>query len=175
MCTRVCPLLYPGQPKICSIVSEVFEGILESRVKCGACKKASCLSFLPPSIPPSVYLTPLSPQVSVVHEPFQDLSLPIPGIYMYIHILRSMTLALCSVLFVVPGRKEMAKSQQRVEKEPPEPSPAGGKSGSSFSRGLCTVINLVSQVRDMFAGPPTEIRDCLDAFFDPSELKGQRC
>ena len=86
-----------------------------------------------------------------------------------------MTLAFCSVLFVVPGRKEMAKSQQRVEKEPAEPSPVGGKSGSSFSRGLCSVINLVSQVRDMFAGPPTDIHDCLDAFFDPSELKGQRC
>ena len=74
--------------------------------------------------------------------------------------------------FTFPGRKEMAKSQQRTEGELTEPkdSPASGKkSGGAFSRGL---INLVSQVRDMFAGPPTDIQDCLDAFFDPSELKG---
>lgn len=45
-----------GPPRTTSIVNEVFEGVLESRVKCLACKK-----------------------VSVTREPFQDLSLPIPG------------------------------------------------------------------------------------------------
>ena len=79
----------------------------------------------------------------------------------------------CAMTYVLLGRKEMAKTHHRGEKESSEPSPAGGKSGNSFSRGLCTVINLMSQVRDMFAGPPTDIYDCLDAFFDPSELKGR--
>ena len=71
----------------------------------------------------------------------------------------------------------MSKYQHRTEGESTEQkdAPAGGKpsgGGGGFSRGLCTVINLVSQVRDMFAGPPTVVQDCLDAFFDPSELKG---
>jgi ubiquitin carboxyl-terminal hydrolase 20/33 len=30
----------------------------------------------------------------------------------------------------------------------------------------------MSQVREMFSGPETNLHDCLDAFFDPSELKG---
>ena len=41
-----------------SVVTEIFQGELESRVKCLQCSK-----------------------VSVTKEPFQDLSLPIPGIY----------------------------------------------------------------------------------------------
>ena len=39
-----------------SMITEVFEGLLESRVRCSECKK-----------------------VSVTKETFQDLSLPIPG------------------------------------------------------------------------------------------------
>ena len=39
-----------------SVITEVFEGLLESRVRCSECKK-----------------------VSVTKETFQDLSLPIPG------------------------------------------------------------------------------------------------
>ena len=34
-----CPI---DQPKVRSIVSEVFEGLLESQVKCLTCKKVSC-------------------------------------------------------------------------------------------------------------------------------------
>ena len=41
-----------------SVVTEIFQGELESRVKCLQCSK-----------------------VSVTREPFQDLSLPIPGTY----------------------------------------------------------------------------------------------
>ena len=52
--TRLYPLLYPA-PKS-SVITEVFEGLLESTVKCSECKK-----------------------VSVTKETFQDLSLPIPG------------------------------------------------------------------------------------------------
>ncbi len=44
------------KPRIVSIVSQVFEGVLESKVTCLSCKK-----------------------VSVIHEPFHDLSLSIPG------------------------------------------------------------------------------------------------
>ena len=73
----------------------------------------------------------------------------------------------------------MAKSQQRLQREASDPATAGGggggkttSGGGTFSRGLCTVISLVSQVRDMFTGPETNLHDCLDAFFDPSELKG---
>ena len=77
----------------------------------------------------------------------------------------------------------MAKSRHNLEREGTELGPvsgggggggksSGGGGGGTFSRGLCTVINLMSQVREMFSGPETNLHDCLDAFFDPSELKG---
>ena len=75
----------------------------------------------------------------------------------------------------------MAKCRHEPERETAELGPVsggggGGKreggGGGTFSRGLCTVINLMSQVREMFSGPETNLHDCLDAFFDPSELKG---
>ena len=60
MCMTLCGIHYSlsiiAKSRVSSIVSEVFEGILESRVKCLTCKK-----------------------ISVTREPFQDLSLPIPG------------------------------------------------------------------------------------------------
>lgn len=43
--------------QVISIITEIFQGLLESRVKCLQCSK-----------------------VSITQEPFQDLSLPIPGI-----------------------------------------------------------------------------------------------
>ena len=115
-----------------------------------------------------------------MQEPFHDLSLPIPGTYTHCHWgSRGFECMLPTSPSFPPflslsGRKEMAKSHHRTEKEPTDPKdpPTTGKSGT-LSRGLCTVINLVSQVRDMFSGPPTIIQDCLDAFFDPSELKGR--
>jgi len=110
-----------GGPQVSSIVSEVFEGMLESTVKCLACKK-----------------------VSVRREPFQDLSLPIPG------------------------RKEMAKFNQKLEG-----SVERKQDPSTLSRGFCTVWSFVTALtKDFFVGPPTDIRDCLNAFFDASELKG---
>ena len=45
-----------GSREMISVVTEIFQGELESRVKCLQCSK-----------------------VSVTREPFQDLSLPIPG------------------------------------------------------------------------------------------------
>lgn len=47
-----------GSREMISVVTEIFQGELESRVKCLQCSK-----------------------VSVTREPFQDLSLPIPGTY----------------------------------------------------------------------------------------------
>ena len=42
-----------------------------------------------------------------------------------------------------------------------------------WSRGLCTVWNLVTTLtKDILVGPPTNLHDCLNAFFDTSELKG---
>lgn len=45
---------------------------------------------------------------------------------------------------------------------------------TTLSRGFCTVWNFVTALtRDLLMGPPTEITDCLNAFFDTSELKGK--
>ena len=67
-----------------------------------------------------------------------------------------------------PGRKEMAKFNQKsdghVERK---------QDPSTLSRGFCTVWSFVTALtKDLFVGPPTDIRDCLNAFFDASELKG---
>ena len=35
-----------AKPELRSVVTEVFEGILESRVKCGSCKKVRCTDTL---------------------------------------------------------------------------------------------------------------------------------
>ncbi|XP_064396159.1 ubiquitin carboxyl-terminal hydrolase 20-like isoform X2 [Halichondria panicea] len=114
------------KPRIVSIVSQVFEGVLESKVTCLSCKK-----------------------VSVIHEPFHDLSLSIPG------------------------RKEMNKFSRK-----PDDSCDGGdqseeSSRNNFKQGFCSVFSYVSTfTRDLFVGPPTDLQDCLNAFFDACELKG---
>lgn len=164
-----------GQPKLRSIVTEVFEGVLESRVKCGACKKVTHPATLSPSslfILLSLFFCSGFSGARAIPRP-----LPANSRYMCTH---SLLLLRAEYMLRPPpsppsGRKEMAKSRHRTEKEPTDPrdTPTSGRSGGTFSRGLCTVINLVSQVRDMFSGPPTIIQDCLDAFFDPSELKGR--
>ena len=44
---------------------------------------------------------------------------------------------------------------------------------SVFSRGFCTVLNFMATLtKDILVGPPTDIKDCLNAFFDVSDLKG---
>ena len=66
------------------------------------------------------------------------------------------------------GRKEMTKFQ----KESGKGDEAGGK--SAFSRGFCSVLNFVTALtRDLFVGPPTDLQNCLSAFFDTSVLKGK--
>ena len=68
------------------------------------------------------------------------------------------------------GRKEVAKFkvEKRTgveEKEPPK---------STLNRGFCSVWSFVTALtRDILVGPPTDIGDCLNAFFDASELKGR--
>ena len=86
------------------------------------------------------------------------------------------------------GRKEIAKFNSKVESSGGEGG--RGKRGvvekeggeeeeeeegrqSNISRGFCTVWNYVTTfTRDLLVGPPTDLHNCLNAFFDASELKG---
>ena len=44
---------------------------------------------------------------------------------------------------------------------------------SALSQSFCTLWNYVTAwTRDILVDPPTTINDCLNAFFDASELKG---
>lgn len=62
----------------------------------------------------------------------------------------------------------MAKFNQKLEG-----SVERKQDPSTLSRGFCTVWSFVTALtKDFFVGPPTDIRDCLNAFFDASELKG---
>ena len=73
------------------------------------------------------------------------------------------------------GRKEISKMNSKAEHsgEDKVGGEEGGKGRSSLSRGLSTVWNFMTALtRDYVTGPPTDIRDCLNAFFDASELKG---
>lgn len=46
-------------------------------------------------------------------------------------------------------------------------------SRNNFKQGFCSVFSYVSTfTRDLFVGPPTDLQDCLNAFFDACELKG---
>ena len=117
-------------------------------------------SLLPPSspLPPSSLLTSpsfLPPHLSLPSLPHSSFSSPTPSLT-------------SSFVLSPPGRKEMAKSSQKMEGSgEPKQDP------STLSRGFCTVWNFVTSLtRDLFVGPPTDIRDCLNAFFDTSELKG---
>ena len=125
------------------------------------------LSLLPPSSPlpptsplppPSLLTSPSSfpPHLSLLPSlPHSSFSSPTPSLT-------------SSCVLSPPGRKEMAKSSQKMEGSgEPKQDP------STLSRGFCTVWNFVTSLtRDLFVGPPTDIRDCLNAFFDTSELKG---
>ena len=76
------------------------------------------------------------------------------------------------------GRKEIAKFNSKTEDSEGENHKSHEEEkeegrGSNISRGLCTVWNLMTSLtRDLLLGPPTNISDCLNAFFGPSELKG---
>lgn len=62
-----------------------------------------------------------------------------------------------------------SKSEGSVEKSGEEED----QQQSALSRGFCTVWNYVTAwTRDILVDPPTTINDCLNAFFDTSELKG---
>lgn len=70
----------------------------------------------------------------------------------------------------------MAKFNSKLEAGPEDKGASeegDGRGKSTFRRGFCTVWNFMTALtRDYFIGPPTEIGDCLNAFFDTSELKG---
>lgn len=74
------------------------------------------------------------------------------------------------------GRKEIAKINSSKAEHGGEEKGGGEESGrgrSSLSRGLSTVWNFMTALtRDYVTGPPTNIHDCLNAFFDASELRG---
>ena len=75
------------------------------------------------------------------------------------------------------GRKELAKINSKAENsgEDKGSGEEGGRGRSSLSRGLSTVWNFMTALtRDYVTGPPTDIRNCLNAFFDVSELKGMQ-
>ena len=60
----------------------------------------------------------------------------------------------------------------KFQKESGKGDEAGGK--SAFSRGFCSVLNFVTALtRDLLVGPPTDLQNCLSAFFDTSVLKGK--
>lgn len=67
-------------------------------------------------------------------------------------------------------------AKQRCEQETCENSTASSGSGrattTTTSGIMHTVFSLMSHVKEMFSGPITNLHDCLDAFFGPSELKG---
>ena len=66
----------------------------------------------------------------------------------------------------------MAKYNQKAEGGEGEKLEVANK--GALSRGFCSVWNLVTALtRDFFVGPPTDLNDCLNAFFDTSELKGE--
>ena len=45
---------------------------------------------------------------------------------------------------------------------------------ASFSNKMCRVWKtLVDMTRDLVSGPPTSLQDCLEAFFDTSNLNGE--
>ena len=67
------------------------------------------------------------------------------------------------------GRKEMAKFQKENGK-----GEEAGNSKSALSRGICSVWGFVTALtRDLLVGPPTDLQNCLGAFFDTSDLKGK--
>ena len=77
------------------------------------------------------------------------------------------------------GRKEIAKiNSSKAEHGGEEKGGGEGESGrgrSSLSRGLSTVWNFMTALtRDYVTGPPTNIHDCLNAFFEASDLKGTK-
>lgn len=113
------------QKEKCSIITEIFQGELESRVNCLQCMK-----------------------VSVTREPFQDLSLPIPG------------------------RKDMTtiRKQQHI---PDHGSTSPEQSPQSLTSRMCRMWQYVYDwTHDVVTGPSTTLEDCMRAFFDTSDLSG---
>ena len=79
----------------------------------------------------------------------------------------------CVLVFV--GRKEMAKFSRKLEdsSEGDQSDEREREGDSVLKRGLCSMLNIVSTLtRDLISGPPTDLQDCLNAFFDACELKG---
>lgn len=110
-------------------------------------------------------------KVSETREPFQDLSLPIPGTVCWHHTVGTKVTTLAPT-----GRKEIAKFNSKVEGDGVDGVDGGDKDVSHISRGLCSVWNYVSTLtRDLLVGPPTDLDNCVNAFFDTSDLKGGYC
>ena len=81
-----------------------------------------------------------------------------------------------TMTFAPAGRKEIAKFNSKLEGD--EGGVDVGEGGdkevsTTISRGLCSVWNYVSTLtRDLLVGPPTDLDNCVNAFFDTSDLKG---
>ena len=71
------------------------------------------------------------------------------------------------------GRKEIAKFNSKQEGGEGGENEDRDKEAGPISRGFCSVWNYVSTLtRDLLMGPPTDLDNCLNAFFDTSCLKG---
>ena len=74
------------------------------------------------------------------------------------------------VLPCLPGRKELEKFVYKEEDTADKVSEDSMQTQEGLSKKMCSIWNVF---RSFFLDPPTNIYDCLHAFFDTSELKGE--
>ena len=75
------------------------------------------------------------------------------------------------------GRKEMSKMRKVVEEEggrDVSPAEKDHQQQQSLGSKVCGVMKLLMGLtRELISGPATTLSDCLEAFFDTSELTGE--
>ncbi len=71
---------------------------------------------------------------------------------------------------VTLGRKELEKVVSKEEEAASKTSEENSQPHDGFSQKMCSIWNVL---KFFFTEPPTNIYDCLHAFFDVSELKGK--
>ena len=152
-----------------SIVTDVFEGKMESSVKCFKCQQVwwGCGPGQHGGTATCQCSSPLL-QVSVKVDSFQDLSLPIPGRLPFLQGVILMVLLLPHPFNATPltGRSEMAKAAKGDEREE-----ALG-TATSTRKSICNFFTRARDwTRDLILGPPTSLDDCMSVFFDTCDLQ----